>query len=97
MDTPQPVESYVVTIESSVTTKHELFSRITDKVHLGLSRFSGWDAFEEFLLSTLETRNIVIQVVNEDLSGLSESDRRLYSKVMEDVAREFPQKLFLEH
>ena len=95
MEKAQPVERYVVTIDSSVTTKHELFSRVTDTAYLGYSSFSGWDAFNEMLLDRLESSDILIEVVNENLSGLTERDRGIYLEIMAGAVREFPQKLLL--
>jgi RNAse (barnase) inhibitor barstar len=88
-------ERYVVTIDSAVTTKDELFSRITDTAYLGYSSFSGWDAFWDMLHGRLETSDILIEIVNEDLSGLSERDRQSYLDIMAEAVREFPQKLLL--
>ena len=95
MKKAQPTERYIVTIDSSVTTKDELFSRVTDTAYLGYSSFSGWDAFNDMLLGRLESSDILIEIVNEDLSGLTERDRGIYLEIMADAVREFPQKLLL--
>ena len=86
-------EHYVIEIDSAVRTKDELFSRITDTAYLGYSSFSGWDAFSDMLLSRLEHSDILIELVNEDLSNLPERDRRSYLEIVTDASREFPEKL----
>jgi hypothetical protein len=95
MENAQPAERYVVTIDRSVTTKDELFGRVTDTAYLGYSSFSGWDAFNDMLLGRLESSDILIEIVNEDLSGLTERDRGLFLEIMAEAVREFPQKLLL--
>jgi len=95
METPEPAERYVVAIDRSVTTKDELFARVTDIAYLGYSSFSGWDAFNDMLLSRLESSDIFIEIVNEDLSGLTGRDRQIYLDNMADAVRAFPKKLML--
>lgn len=95
MDHANPAERYTVTIDRSVTTKDQLFSRVTDTAFLGYSSFSGWDAFYDMLLGRLDSGDILIEIVNEDLSGLTERDREAYLEIMGAAAREFPQKLLL--
>lgn len=88
-------EHYVVKIDSSIRTKDALFSRITDTAYLGYSSFSGWDAFEDKLLERLECSNILIEIVNEELSGLPEQDTQFYLEILRDALRQFPEKLRL--
>ena len=95
MNKAHPTEHFIVTIDGSVTTKDELFSRVTDTAYLGYSSFSGWDAFYDMLLVRLRASEIVIEVVNENLSGLSERDRDAYLEIMAEAAQEFPQKLLM--
>ena len=95
MENAEPAERYVVTIDRSVATKDELFGRVTEIAYLGYSSFSGWDAFNDMLLSRLESSDILIEMVNEDLSGLTERDRQIYLEIMADAVRAFPEKLML--
>lgn len=95
MENSQPAERYIVTIDRSVTTKDELFGRVTDAAYLGYNSFSGWDAFNDMLLGRLESSDILIEMVNENLLGLNERDREIYLEIMADAVREFPQKLLL--
>ncbi|MBT2133624.1 hypothetical protein KK137_04690 [Croceibacterium sp. LX-88] len=90
-----PKERYVVTIDSSVRTRDDLFSRITDTAYLGYSSFNGWDAFNDMLLGRLETSDILIEILNEDLSGLTARDREIYREILADAVREFPERLRL--
>jgi predicted Zn-dependent protease len=90
-----PTERYLVSIDASARTKDDLFTRFTEAAYLGYSSFSSWDAFNEMLLDRLEVSDILIEISNEDLTGLSERDREIYLQVLADAAREFPKKLRL--
>lgn len=93
METVSPKERYVIKIDSSMRTKDDLFSRITDAAYLGYSSFSGWDAFNEMLLDRLASSDILIEILNEDLSGLTKRDRDIYLEILVDAVREHPDKL----
>ena len=88
-------ERYCVIIDSSVTTKEELFSRITDTAYLGYSSFSGWDAFIDMFHSRLECSEIEIMIDNKDLLGLTPRDRAIWLNTLNSLEQEFPTKLRL--
>lgn len=88
-------ERYSVIIDSSVTSRKLLFSRITDTAYLGYSTFSGWDGFRDMLWSRLEDGNIVLRVENKDLASLPDRDRSIWIKLLIELRAEFPTKLRL--
>jgi hypothetical protein len=88
-------EKYSVCIDSSVTSKEGLFSRVTDTAYLGYSSFSGWDAFEDMFHSRLECSDIELEIDNENLSGLPARDRAIWLDLLNSLEKEFPDKLRL--
>jgi hypothetical protein len=88
-------ERYSVSIDSSVTSKDLLFSRITDVTYLGYSSFGGWDSFRDMFWSRFEDSNIVVEIDNRDLSSLPERDRSIWIDLLGELRAEFPAKLRL--
>lgn len=88
-------EIYSIVIDSSVRSKDAIFSRVTDVAFLGYSTFNGWDAFYDMLSGRLNDSDIIIQVANADLSGLSIQDRTIWLSLLDDLRQEFPTKLNL--
>ncbi len=84
-----------VRIDSLVTSKGSLFSRITDTAYLGYSLFSGWDGFRDMLWSRLEYSDICLEIDNHDLSSLPERDRLIWVELLEELRTAFPAKLKL--
>lgn len=90
-------EKFSVCIDSSVTSREALFSRVTNTAYLGYSSFSGWDAFEEMFYDRLECSKIEIEIENRDLLGLPERERAIWLDVLNRLEKEFPEKLRLAH
>ncbi len=88
-------ERYSICIDSSVTSKEALLSRVTDAAYLGYRSFSGWDAFEEMFNDRLECSEIEVEIDNKDLSDLPERDRAIWLDVLNSLENEFPEKLRL--
>lgn len=88
-------DNFSIFIDSSVRSKDALFSRMTEVAFLGYSTFNGWDAFYDMLWGRLNDSDIIIQVENADLSGLSTKDRTIWISLLDDLRQEFPTKLNL--
>lgn len=86
-------EHFSVCIDASVTSKDLLFSCVTDTAYLGYSTFSGWDGFSDMFWNRLVGHDIVIEIDNQDLSGLPRQDRLHWIELLDDLRTEFPGKL----
>jgi hypothetical protein len=94
MSNQKQAENFTIVIDASVSTKEELFRRITGVAHLGYSSFSGWDAFYDMFHGRLcDSGDILIEISNANLSRLSGHDRFNYLSTLADLQREFPEKL----
>lgn len=88
-------EHYRVSIDASLISKNDLFSRVTDAAYLGYNSFPGWDGFRDMLWSRISSSNIVLEIANRDLSGLPVQDRSNWIELLDELQAEFPAKLWL--
>jgi hypothetical protein len=78
-------EHYTVTIDRSVSSREQLFARFTDTIFLGESGIPGWDQFEDLLYLRLAESDILVDLRNEDLTGLPARDCSTYLDVIAQV------------
>lgn len=89
------MERYSVCVDETIVTKEQLFARFTDTIYLGESGIEDWDWFYD-LMTTRFLSHMVVEVSNQDLSGLPDRDRQIYLEVLRDVQGEYPSKLIIK-
>jgi hypothetical protein len=89
------MERYSVCVDNTIVTKQQLFARFTDTIYLGESGIENWDWFYDLMWHRFES-DLVVEISNRDLSGLSDRDRRIYFEQLRDLQGEFPAKLIIK-
>ena len=88
------MERYSVSVDEMIVTTEQLFARFADTICLGESRFENWDWFYDLMWHRFNS-DLVVEVSNRNLSGLSERDRRIYLEILRDIQGEYPAKLVI--